>query len=97
MMPSTRLPAPPHTCPSTTPDCRRTECAKSTSAVPTHPDTYVDISDYIELKVQALTSHRSQITDPERIAAFVREWATKSGAEAGCAYAEAFRRLEVPQ
>ena len=62
-----------------------------------NPDTYVDISDYIDLKVQALTSHRSQITDPERIAGFVREWASKNGADAGCAYAEAFRRLEVPQ
>ena len=62
-----------------------------------NPDTFVDISDYIDLKVQALTSHRSQITDPERIAAFVREWASKYGTEAGCAYAEGFRRLEVPQ
>ena len=62
-----------------------------------NPDTYVDISDYIDLKIQALTSHRSQISDPERLADFVREWASKQGAEAGCAYAEAFRRLEVPQ
>ena len=62
-----------------------------------NPDTYVDITEAIDLKVQALTSHRSQITNPEQIAGFVREWAAKHGAEAGCAYAEAFRRLEVPQ
>ena len=62
-----------------------------------NPDTYVDITEAIDLKVQALTSHRSQITNPEQIAGFVREWAAKYGAETGCAYAEAFRRLEVPQ
>ena len=62
-----------------------------------NPDTYVDITEAIDLKVQALTSHRSQITNPEQIAGFVREWAAKYGAQTGCAYAEAFRRLEVPQ
>ena len=62
-----------------------------------NPDTYVDITDYIDLKVQALTSHHSQISDTERVSGFVREWAAKHGTEAGCEYAEAFRRLEVPQ
>lgn len=61
------------------------------------PNVYVDISKTIELKAQALTSHRSQIKQPERLAGFVRDIAARYGAHIGCAYAEAFRRLEVPQ
>ena len=62
-----------------------------------HPNTYVDISATIELKVQAMNSHRSQVRDPERFAQIVRDVAARHGADSGCAYAEAFRRLEVPQ
>ncbi len=61
------------------------------------PNVYVDISDTFDLKVQALVSHRSQIKQPERLAGFVRGVAARHGAHIGCAYAEAFRRLEVPQ
>lgn len=62
-----------------------------------HPNTYVDITETIELKVQALTSHRSQITRSEDLARYVREIATRHGEKAGYRYAEAFRRMEVPQ
>jgi len=62
-----------------------------------HPNAYIDISDTIELKVQAMNSHRSQVRDPERFAQIVRDVAARHGADSGCAYAEAFRRLEVPQ
>ena len=62
-----------------------------------HPDTYVDISDTMELKVQALTSHRSQLNNPDALAGHVREIAARHGEQAGCQYAEAFRRLAVPQ
>jgi LmbE family N-acetylglucosaminyl deacetylase len=61
------------------------------------PNTYVDITDTIELKVRALTSHRSQLTHPEDLMRYVREFATRHGEKVGCQYAEAFRRLEVPQ
>lgn len=61
------------------------------------PDTYIDITDTIELKVQALTSHRSQIKDPSRLGRIIRESAAKNGAKSGYHYAEAFRRLDVPQ
>jgi LmbE family N-acetylglucosaminyl deacetylase len=63
----------------------------------THPNTYVDITDTIELKIQALASHRSQLTDSEDIAKYVREFAARYGEQSGCKYAECFRRLEVPQ
>jgi LmbE family N-acetylglucosaminyl deacetylase len=61
------------------------------------PDTYVDITGTIDLKVQALTSHRSQLKEPQRLAAILREFAAKHGEQSGYQYAEAFRRLEVPQ
>jgi LmbE family N-acetylglucosaminyl deacetylase len=62
-----------------------------------HPDTYVDITATIDLKIQALLSHRSQLTEPEEMARFVRQMAGQRGEQIGCRYAEAFRRLEVPQ
>jgi LmbE family N-acetylglucosaminyl deacetylase len=61
------------------------------------PDTYVDITSAMELKVQALLSHRSQIKDPERMSQLIREAAARHGEQAGCQYAEAFRCLAVPQ
>lgn len=62
-----------------------------------HPNTYVDITDTIELKIQALRSHRSQLSESEDIAQYVREIAARHGEKIGCRYAEGFRRLEVPQ
>jgi LmbE family N-acetylglucosaminyl deacetylase len=62
-----------------------------------HANTYVDITETIELKIQALASHRSQLTDTAEIATYVREFAARDGAKCGCRYAEGFRRLEVPQ
>ena len=62
-----------------------------------HPNTFIDITDAIELKVQALTSHRSQIKNPERLAQVVCENAARHGTQLHCRYAEAFRRMEVPQ
>jgi LmbE family N-acetylglucosaminyl deacetylase len=61
------------------------------------PNTYVDITETLELKVQALLSHRSQLTGPEEIAHYVRQMAGQRGEQIGCRYAEAFRRMEVPQ
>jgi LmbE family N-acetylglucosaminyl deacetylase len=62
-----------------------------------HPNIYVDITETIELKVQALTSHRSQITNPQATSRRVRDFASRHGERIGCRYAEGFRRLEVPQ
>ncbi|GIX47936.1 MAG: GlcNAc-PI de-N-acetylase [Candidatus Tectimicrobiota bacterium] len=62
-----------------------------------HPDTYVDITHTIDLKIQALSCHRSQITNPVALAQHVREVAARYGERIGCRYAEAFRRLDVPQ
>jgi LmbE family N-acetylglucosaminyl deacetylase len=62
-----------------------------------NPNRFIDISDTIDLKVQALMSHRSQIKHPEALARIVREHAAQHGEKIGCPYAEAFRRMEVPQ
>jgi LmbE family N-acetylglucosaminyl deacetylase len=58
-------------------------------------DYFVDISDTLELKMQALMAHVSQV-DPEQIKQFVPERARRVGADQGIAYAEAFRRLQMP-
>ena len=61
------------------------------------PNRYIDITATIDLKIQALTSHHSQLTQPEDIARMLRDIASRHGDQAGCRYAEAFRCLEVPQ
>lgn len=53
------------------------------------PDTYVDITKTIDLKLEALTRHQSQ--HGEASAPWVRERARGFGARAGVEYAEAFR------
>ncbi len=64
---------------------------------PSHPNVYVDITATLELKIQALLSHRSQLTEAEEMARYVRQFASQHGEQSGYRYAEAFRRLEVPQ
>ncbi|MBI2371569.1 MAG: PIG-L family deacetylase [Deltaproteobacteria bacterium] len=68
------------------------------------PNVWIDIRPVIDLKVKALASHRSQMDQPEELERIVREWAgrTGKGARKGgrrrpLKYAEAFRRLEVPE
>jgi LmbE family N-acetylglucosaminyl deacetylase len=53
------------------------------------PDTFVDISDTLALKLKALSAHESQL-GPE-----VEEWVTtrarEIGEQAGCEFAEGFK------
>lgn len=58
------------------------------------PDCYVDISDSIHLKIEALRQHASQLGDwdPERR---IRQRNAEIGREAGYDYAEAFRRMTL--
>ena len=57
-------------------------------------DFFVDITDTLELKLQALLAHKSQVS--ERVREFVPERAKKVGESAGMEYAEGFRRLVLP-
>jgi len=60
------------------------------------PDVWIDISDTLEVKVEALFRHASQLTETgEFFRAFLRERAEEAGRAAGVRYAEGFRRLTL--
>lgn len=62
------------------------------------PNRWVDISATIDLKIQALLCHASQMSDPEAMASRVREWTTetaKAGDLPDGAMAEAFQVLDT--
>jgi LmbE family N-acetylglucosaminyl deacetylase len=47
------------------------------------PDTFVDITDSADRKIEALRSHVSQMPDPERIEQLVRGWGAMMAEQAG--------------
>ena len=52
----------------------------------------VDISDYIDVKIEALMRHASQVgADAERVGEFVRRFTAEAGKPHGYAYAESFQ------
>jgi LmbE family N-acetylglucosaminyl deacetylase len=58
------------------------------------PNCWIDISDTLERKIDALFCHASQLTETgEWFRQFLRDRAEEAGREAGVAYAEGFRRL----
>jgi LmbE family N-acetylglucosaminyl deacetylase len=57
------------------------------------PDTYVDITDTIDRKIEALAAHVSE--EGEAAAPWVRERARQLGEEAGCEFAEGFRTFDL--
>ena len=59
----------------------------------TQPNTWVDISSTLDLKIEALRKHASQFPDGWDPADMLREWAAESGREAGIPYAETFKRI----
>jgi LmbE family N-acetylglucosaminyl deacetylase len=60
------------------------------------PNHYEDTSETIEIKLEALRQHKSQIGDwdPEER---IRGWNAEIGQKAGYAYAEAFRRIMLKE
>ena len=58
---------------------------------------YVDITDTIEIKIKALSKHRSQIGNIKELGKRMRMWASVIGQRAGMPYAEAFVRLKLPE
>src|SRR3989454_2723480 len=56
-----------------------------------NPDTIVDVSDVVEIKMKALLAHRSQI-EPESVD-FVRGWMRETGKPQRYAYPEGFKVL----
>ena len=57
------------------------------------PDTWIDITATIDLKIEALRRHVSQFPDGWDPNDRLREWASETGKEVGVPYAESFRRL----
>jgi LmbE family N-acetylglucosaminyl deacetylase len=54
------------------------------------PDTWIDIGGTIELKIEALKKHASQVNADE-VDKWMREWAKEEGKEKGLEYAEAYK------
>ncbi len=59
------------------------------------PNTWIDISETIEIKIEALRAHKSQVEAFEDLSAWVRERFGQYGKEKGVAYAETFRHLVI--
>lgn len=58
------------------------------------PDCWIDVSDHMETKIDALFCHRSQLSDTgEWFRQALRDQAAEAGRAGGFEYAEAFRRL----
>ena len=59
------------------------------------PDTYFDIGDSINLKIQALMAHQSQLSTrvESEVEGFVKESAVNAGADQEYQYGEAFRKI----
>lgn len=57
------------------------------------PNHWVDITDTVEVKIQALHQHRSQVGPGEWIDGMVREHSRRVGEPHGLPHAEAFRRF----
>jgi LmbE family N-acetylglucosaminyl deacetylase len=60
----------------------------------TDPNCYIDISDTIEIKIEALRQHASQMGDWDP-ADWIRERAAENGSRVGFAFAESFRRMTL--
>jgi LmbE family N-acetylglucosaminyl deacetylase len=58
------------------------------------PNVYIDIGDVVDLKIEALRQHKSQLGDwdPEEM---IRNWSAETGKKVGFDYAEAFRRITL--
>jgi LmbE family N-acetylglucosaminyl deacetylase len=57
------------------------------------PDTWVDITETIDVKIEALRRHTSQFPEGWDPGEMVRGWAAESGEKAGVPYAEVYRRI----
>lgn len=63
---------------------------------PEKPDTWVDITNTVELKITALQKHASQLGEwnPEKM---IRDWAAEEGKPQGLNYAEAYKVMVLEQ
>lgn len=59
-------------------------------------NAWVDTSDTIEVRIDALREHRSQLRDAEDLEERIRAWGREAGARIGVQSADAFRVVELP-
>lgn len=57
-------------------------------------DYYVDVTDYIEVSVEALKQHKSQVGDYD-LDSGIRNWRGRTGERVGFKYAESFKRIRL--
>jgi len=62
-----------------------------------HSDHFVDATAVMERKIAAIQCHRSQVggADPRESLAWVYGWMKGIGSQAGCAYAENYKRIRL--
>jgi LmbE family N-acetylglucosaminyl deacetylase len=59
------------------------------------PTAWVDISATLEVKLEALRCHSSQLRRPQELAESITAWAREDGAAIGSEAAESFRVVEI--
>lgn len=57
---------------------------------------YVDVTDTLEHKMQALAAHKSQISNLSEVQKMMKDIAAENGKKAGHKHSEAFVRLDIP-
>jgi LmbE family N-acetylglucosaminyl deacetylase len=60
-------------------------------------DTWVDVTDTLGRRIDALRCHVSQLRHPERLDERMRAWAAEEGAPIGTRYGEAFRLIVIDE
>ena len=60
------------------------------------PRLVLDITETMELKLEAIRCHKSQVSDVEAVEARMRNRAATLGKEKGYSYAEGFDHIVVP-
>jgi len=60
-------------------------------------DTWVDVSDTLDRRIDALRCHVSQLRHPERLDERMRAWAAAEGAPIRAPYGEAFRLVVIDE
>lgn len=64
-----------------------------------NPNHWMEITSQFDRKIEAIASHKSQISKPDQLADMVREWNSMGAKAAGLAegqLAEAFRQFKLP-
>ena len=67
------------------------------SFVPENANFCVDVTDTFDIKIKALSLHKSQVPDLQKVVQRIGDRAEAAGRLAGCRYAEAFVRLHLPE